>query len=52
MEQMENKKAVDEKAEWEKPELNNLSSGLSEVKFGFAAGSDGSAPGPPDTSLS
>lgn len=52
MEQMEYKKAAPEKADWQKPELNHLSAGLSDVKDGFAPGSDGDVPGPPDTSLS
>ena len=40
------------KAQWEKPEISSFEMNLSDVKTGYAPGSDGSLPGPPDTSLS
>ena len=37
---------------WEKPELGKIDLDLSDIKNQISIGSDGSSPGPPDTSMS
>ena len=51
---LERKGAVDMKKQtvWEKPELGQIDLDLSDIKNQFSIGSDGSSPGPPDTSMS
>lgn len=42
----------EEKRPWTKPELRDIYAGASDIHNGFALGSDGNSPGPPDTSSS
>ncbi|WP_271078524.1 hypothetical protein [Aurantiacibacter sp. MUD61] len=53
MDQMANGKGDNaSKENWSKPEFSEFELNLSDVKNGYAPGSDGDLPGPPDTSLS